>query len=85
VTRRDGYFSAGKREQVELPLGAFNDNVEDAVPGCFVGLVELRGGSVRLKRPMRPLGGSVRLKRPKGGMGRGFGSFLVLERGEFAD
>ena len=23
----------------------------------------LRGGSVRLKRPMRPLGGSVRLKR----------------------
>ena len=26
---------------------------------------ELAGGSVRLKRPMRPLGGSVRLKRPK--------------------
>jgi hypothetical protein len=25
-----------------------------------------RGGSVRLKRPMRPLCGSVRLKRPKG-------------------
>jgi hypothetical protein len=29
--------------------GAFNDNVEDAAPGCFVSFVELRGGSVRLK------------------------------------
>ena len=29
--------------------------------------IELRGGSVRLKRPLRPLCGSVRLKRPSCG------------------
>jgi hypothetical protein len=30
---------------------------------CLVAWLDF-GGSVRLKRPMRPLGGSVRLKRP---------------------
>jgi hypothetical protein len=33
-----------------------------ACQGIWVGAA--LGGSVRLKRPMRPLGGSVRLKRP---------------------
>jgi hypothetical protein len=37
-------------------------------------------GSVRLKRLMRPLGGSVRLKRPMGRIGGIFVCFLVLKR-----
>jgi hypothetical protein len=50
----------------------------------------LRGGSMRLKRPMRPLGGSVRLMRHKGQIGRcfrrfsGFGALRGCRRGWFA-
>jgi len=62
---------------------------------CLVAWLDF-GGSVRLKRPMRPLGGSVRLKRPmrpwvevcalsalcaiRVGLGGVFVCFLVLER-----